>query len=45
MTDTELARQQVDAALYYINKLHEDYKLDWKSCRLYARLLRRIAHI
>lgn len=37
MNDAELARIQVDAALRYINRTTDDYKLDLRSCRFWAR--------
>lgn len=35
--DEVLARIQVSAALHYLNKTHEEYKLDIKSCRFWHR--------
>jgi hypothetical protein len=37
MNDAELTRIQVDAALRYINKTTEEYKLDIESCRFWHR--------
>lgn len=34
-------RVQIVAALKYINRTHNEYKLDWHSCSFYARLVRR----
>lgn len=40
-SNEDTARVQIVAALNYINRTHNEYKLDWRSCSFYARLVRR----
>lgn len=37
--------EQVNAALAYVNRVQNFWKLDLKSCIFYARLLTRKVHI
>lgn len=40
MNEAELARVQVNAALRYINRTTEDYKLDLRSCVFWVRFIK-----
>lgn len=43
--ETQTSTVQVNAALAYVNRVHNFWKLDLKSCKFYAQLLKRIKHI
>lgn len=44
MQESEMVRTQIEAAFYYVNKLHNDYKIDIRSCRFYARLFSKFLY-
>ena len=43
--ETQTSTIQVNAALAYVNRVNNFWKLDLKSCKFYALLLNRVRHI
>lgn len=37
MTDSELVRIQVSAAILYLTKRKDEYVLDWRACKFWRK--------